>query len=216
MNTQTVSPETAAKLAAAGFPQPAPAPGQWWNVGSEFVFVSESRTKYFTVVRYFPGSRPLVDEYFDLQDFHGLVFLPTVVDILRELGAMYDLSCVKGGLCAVILRYMSNHNPVGSKMHRNPNEAAALAWLDIYEKKSNGMKNAIIREHLAATTKERRSKNCFRFGAVEIKIDHDSPFNGQEFIEIIKVSIYNPDTDVDVVFYSKIQDVQIIENALSE
>lgn len=77
-------------------------------------------------------------------------------------------------------------------------------------------KNEMIRQHLAATTTERRSKNCFRYGAVEVKIDHDSPWNGQEFTEMIKVSIYNPTTDVDVVIFAKIAEVQIIENALSE
>lgn len=75
-------------------------------------------------------------------------------------------------------------------------------------------KNAIIRKHLAATAQERRSKNCFRYGAVEIKIDHDSPWKDQEFTETIRVSIYNPDTDTDVIIITKIEDATVVDNAL--
>jgi hypothetical protein len=37
--TNTVSPETGRRLAAAGFPQPQPAPGQWWGDSEGLVFV---------------------------------------------------------------------------------------------------------------------------------------------------------------------------------
>ena len=76
------------------------------------------------------------------------------------------------------------------------------------------MKNAIIREHLAAVAQERVSKNCFRFGAVEIKIDHDSPNKGVEFPEIFKVSIYNPETDTDIILSVNVDDITILNNAL--
>jgi len=75
-------------------------------------------------------------------------------------------------------------------------------------------KNAIIREHLAATAQERRSKNKFRFGAIEVTIDHDSPHRGIEFQEGIKVSIYNPDTDIDVIIWAKIESVDILTSAV--
>lgn len=75
-------------------------------------------------------------------------------------------------------------------------------------------KNATIREHLASTSEIRRSKNCFRYGAVEIKIGHDSPIDGFEFDETIKVSIYDPQSDVDVIIVAKIKDVVIVDNAL--
>lgn len=144
--TNTVTPETGSLLAAAGFPQPAPAPGQWWNIGSEFVFVSESRIKYFTVVRYFPGARPLVDEYFDLQDFAGLVYLPTVGDILRELhnhfAAMPGYSVeirfspTDAGFQVDVFEDLpfDAMKPIW-EIHEHPAEAAALTWLSIHEKK---------------------------------------------------------------------------------
>lgn len=129
MNTQTVSTGSAAKLAAAGFPQPAPAPGQWWNIKSEFVFISEKTASYFTVVRYVPGTRPLVDEYFDAEDFNGLVFLPTVGDILRELPG-YDIgyyTALEGNPAFVVFDDYGER-AAGSQ---HPAEAAALAWLEM-------------------------------------------------------------------------------------
>lgn len=75
-------------------------------------------------------------------------------------------------------------------------------------------KNAQIRKHLAQTATERRSHNRFSFGAVEIKIDHDSPKEGVGFTETITVSVYDPNSNTDVVFTANIADVQIIENAL--
>lgn len=139
--TNTVTPETGRRLAAAGFPQPAPAPGQWWNIGSEFVFVSESRTKYFTVVRYFPGTRPLVDEYFDLQDFTGLVCLPTVGDILNALGGKYFLCGEHYGFDILAEidarinegeRFVTYSIKTEFSTNNNPAEAAALAWISLH------------------------------------------------------------------------------------
>jgi hypothetical protein len=141
MNNQTVTAQTAHLLAAAGFPQPAPAPGQWWNIGSEFVFVSESRTKYFTVVRYFPGTRPLADEYFDLQDFAGLVYLPTVGDILRhELAEGYGVSrqydTTESGFSWVCAPMEWSMPDMVSAMHEtSEHEAAALAYLKLHLQK---------------------------------------------------------------------------------
>mgnify|MGYP003423607695 CR=1 FL=1 len=132
MNAQTVTVQTARKLAAAGFPQPSPAPGQWWNIASEFVFVSESRTKYFTVVRYFPGARPLVDEYFDLQDFAGLAYLPTVGDIIRELGAWKYLHIRDSAFLVSIECHLGTISHIRHlSMEYNEHEAAALAWLSL-------------------------------------------------------------------------------------
>ncbi len=81
---------------------------------------------------------------------------------------------------------------------------------------STPTKNAQIREHLAATSKERRSKNRFRFGSVEITIDHDSPIKGVDVTEYIRVSICNPATDVDVIFVAKVEDVALIKRAMAE
>lgn len=77
-------------------------------------------------------------------------------------------------------------------------------------------KNSRIREHLAATAEDVRSKNRFRYGVVEIDIDHDSPVHGVEFTEYVRVSVYNPDTDTDMVFCVPVSDVEFIENAMTD
>ncbi|WP_460900751.1 hypothetical protein, partial [Staphylococcus aureus] len=43
-------------------------------------------SKYYTVI-IDDAIEPAVEYYFDLQDFTGLVYLPTVGDIFKELGA---------------------------------------------------------------------------------------------------------------------------------
>lgn len=78
----------------------------------------------------------------------------------------------------------------------------------------NDKKKAIL-QVLAATAQERISKNRFQYSAVMIKIDPDSPVKGIEFDEHIQISIYDSKTDRDIVFSVKIEDVTVIENALS-
>lgn len=143
MNTQTVSPATAAKLAAAGFPQPAPAPGQWWSYKESVIFIwyktitPTSIRDYYTVSKCINGHRPTVDEYFDLEDFNGLVFLPTAGDILRELQqktrtpfwwAITPISS-EGVWCCIQFEGYEGKNLEFENEH--PAEAAALAWLEI-------------------------------------------------------------------------------------
>lgn len=77
-------------------------------------------------------------------------------------------------------------------------------------------KNDLLRQHLAKTCGERRSKNCFRFGAIEIKLGPNSPVSGVEYVEQVKISIYDPSTDVDVVLYCSVDVASVIENALSD
>lgn len=76
--------------------------------------------------------------------------------------------------------------------------------------------NTRIREHLAATCEDRRHKNCFRFGAVEIKIDHDSPVNGVEFDEFVRVSVYDMEIDTEMFFVVPVDSVEFIENAVTD
>lgn len=71
-------------------------------------------------------------------------------------------------------------------------------------------KNAAIRGFLEATAQEIRSKNRFRFGAVEIKIDHDSPVKGVEFTNTISVSVYDRETDSEIVWTANVEDVSIL------
>lgn len=77
-------------------------------------------------------------------------------------------------------------------------------------------KNTRIREHLAATCEERRHKNCFRFGQVEIKIDHDSPLKGVEFTEYIRVSVYNRETGLEMIFVAPVSEVEFLEPTFSD
>lgn len=77
-------------------------------------------------------------------------------------------------------------------------------------------KNSRIREHLAATCEDRRHKNCFRFGAVEIKIDHDSPIKGVEFTEYIRVSVYNRETGLEMIFAAPISEIEFLEPTFSD
>ena len=77
-------------------------------------------------------------------------------------------------------------------------------------------KNKIIREHLKKTCTQRVSKNCFQYGTIQVKIDHDSPQNGVQFTEIIKVSIYDPETDTDIIITAPCPDVLILNNALTD
>lgn len=129
-----VLPETARRLADVGFPQPEPAPGQWWSIAAELVYVSASRPNYFTVVRFLTGARPLVDEYFDKGDFNGLVFLPSATDILRELerSSMFWDERTRG----FSISTTSNVNLIGwtTTNNANPAEAAAAAYLELYKK----------------------------------------------------------------------------------
>jgi hypothetical protein len=76
-------------------------------------------------------------------------------------------------------------------------------------------KKKSILQVLAATAQERISKNRFQYSAVMIKIDPDSPLKGIEFEEHIQVSIYDSKADRDIVFSVKIENVTVIENALS-
>lgn len=136
--TNTVTPETARLLAAAGFPQPAPAPGQWWGDDETLVFVFrawiDEGHSYFIVAQTVAGGRPIIDDYFDARDFRGLVYLPTVGDILRETKD-FELS-VTHYIFAFAAIWEDAEPLERRECHEtNPAEAAALAYLDIHEKK---------------------------------------------------------------------------------
>jgi len=142
MNAQTVTVQTAAKLAAAGFPQPSPAPRQWWGdeSGSVFVF-AEPDSGYIPVIRHPNISYPQVDEYFDYDDFGGLVYLPTVGDILRnELAEGYGVSrqydTTESGYSWVCAPMEWSMPDMVSAMHEtSEHEAAALAYIELHLQK---------------------------------------------------------------------------------
>lgn len=147
MNTQTVSTQTARLLADASFPQPAPAPGQWWGNGGTLVFVwrawIDDGHNYFIVSQTVADGRPIIDDYFDARDFTGLVYLPTVGDILREMGERYSINIVDEKYWTIHREkhtsfgepeydYITESYPI--KDHKSEHEAAALAWLELNKK----------------------------------------------------------------------------------
>jgi len=141
--TSTVSHETARLLAAAGFPQPAPAPGQWWGDDGKIIFVIKTWVsggrEYFAVLTKVENTDiPVIDFYFDASDFTWLVYLPTVGDILRhELAEGYGVSrqydTTESGfswVCAPMEWSMPN---MVSAMHEtSEHEGAALAWISLH------------------------------------------------------------------------------------
>ncbi len=74
--------------------------------------------------------------------------------------------------------------------------------------------NERIREHLKGASDFQWTKNRFRFGFCEIKIDHDSPIHGVEYPEFVTVSVWNPESGVDMRFSVPVESVVFIESAL--
>lgn len=113
----TVTPATARLLADAGFPQPAPAPGQWWY------------NKYEDLICWGHTVDSWGEPYED-----ATTFAPTVGDILRELPDYHivfsDLYPPCGFTC--FDKFDTAHNIIVT--HDNEHEAAALAWLYLHEK----------------------------------------------------------------------------------
>ena len=150
--TNTVSPETGRRLAAAGFPQPQPAPGQWWGDSEGLVFVFGETVPmpginwidengdihpvvgHTPVVHYVSGGRPIIDDYFDARDFTGLVYLPTATDILRECSALIKLSYHFKLFYATYSGSDDSDTGAFLLSDTNPAEAADIAYLSIHEK----------------------------------------------------------------------------------
>ena len=74
--------------------------------------------------------------------------------------------------------------------------------------------NARIRQHLVVTCTEQRTKNRFRFGEVEIIIDHDSPIKGVHFRENVIVSIWDAVSNTEMRFSVPVSEVEFIDDAL--
>lgn len=127
------TPDTSKRLKAAGFPQPQYKRGQFWYDadGIEFlVFGFNGETISGTYLQrggYFGGGK--VDK--------GDCFAPTAADILKELGfefnLWYSIQTEKYMLQKDVGHLMDAPEIVSS--HENSAEAAAKAYLSIYEKK---------------------------------------------------------------------------------
>lgn len=127
------TPATAARLKAAGFPQPDPAPGQFWYIEGALYMVRTSvpagRYKDFMLSRLNSGYDAFVKE----ERFSGLVFAPGVADLLRELPG-YDIgyyTAVEGK--PVFIAFDDNGEKAAEG--KSPAEVLAAAWLELHEGK---------------------------------------------------------------------------------
>lgn len=117
---QHVSHQTAIALRDAGFPQPEPAPGQYWyDLSGEIIQVLECHTDDIMILS--KGNREI---WISPSAFRRrFVFAPTAPDILRELGLGYGLYVSESGntfVCRELSTIWTDENPA---------EACAKAWL---------------------------------------------------------------------------------------
>lgn len=125
-NTQKMnhlSQPTAAALKAANFPQPAPAPGQYWyEPDGELILLLRVRDEYSTFYRFIGYEVDIEEEL-----FARLAYCPTAEEILRELGQEYYLSLFDGGFCCADC----NADPEEELTeYESAAEACAASWLD--------------------------------------------------------------------------------------
>lgn len=127
------TPATAARLKAAGFPQPDPAPGQvWYKEKGDYIIIGFIADKYafHTSYEYGQQRRPLYS-------FSDLTFAPGVADLLRVLGGRACISedsdkrfAVANNLRIKIdWEQISGTAPDWQWFDENPAEALAAAWL---------------------------------------------------------------------------------------
>lgn len=115
-----VSPKTASDLKAADFPQPEPAPGQFWYTPDFGLFVVGPRLigdeRLVRIFYLHTGKAYAKDE----ANFSECIYAPDVADILAE---MPDTP----------LRYSKKYKAFvcGAYEHENPAEAAALAYIEL-------------------------------------------------------------------------------------
>jgi len=123
-----VSFETALRLRAAGFPQPAPDMGQVWawppDEGLHFIAAVAGVSAMHSI--HIGLSTERVKDAGDFKDF---AFAPGPAEILRELGP--DYQCGAQGAYFWCGRMPSPH----ASVEENMAEACAKEWLYINEKK---------------------------------------------------------------------------------
>lgn len=129
------TPTTAARLKAAGFPQPAPAPGQFWYIeGALYIVrtpVPAGRHKDFMLSRLNSGYDGWVREEY----FNRYTFAPGVAELLRALGEHYVISAEQNGLFYATEVALSPRQTKPGILNENPAEALAAAWLEAHEGK---------------------------------------------------------------------------------
>jgi len=123
-----VTPETADRLKAAGFPQPVPEFGQVWyepKSERELICIKPANLVDRTFSFMYPSGTGTL---FNAKD---IVFAPNATDILRELGEAYSL---KFSANEYAIYYFDSDGRNYENSHANPHELCALEWLKIHEK----------------------------------------------------------------------------------
>lgn len=118
-----LSNPTAAALKAANFPQPAPAPGQfWYNLNGDLCCVIYSKQDWSFKIRYInsPNRGGWLEE-------GKFIYCPTAEDILRELPMSYCLSRGEASWFCVDMSLSVYDNEAFE--HESAPEACALALL---------------------------------------------------------------------------------------
>ena len=131
MNNNICTPETAARLKAAGFPQPDPAPGQVWYYASAHPYVLLSPRSDGD---WFVGGLETANSVFNPKI--SATFAPGVADLLRALWFRFTIRFGGNGKF-LVLEITSLNNPEGDVVseNENPAEALAAAWMELNEKK---------------------------------------------------------------------------------
>ena len=136
-----VSFETAKRLEAAGFPQPAPQVGQMWyprHLGALCLIIHANETgpSWLVVGNVESGS---ISRFTPEALVSALVYAPSVTDILNHLRGNYRLSCSNSGWWCDRVEELPDladgFKVVECYNDENPAEACAAAWLSIHEKK---------------------------------------------------------------------------------
>ncbi len=136
----TVSFETAKRLAESGFPQPEIERGQtWFSEESEYLFLGkyEDCDDLPGSIFFIETTMPEILLEGSSEDFEGMVFAPTATDILEEIYEIetgWSLRMISEGWIMERPHSDKGERFHALKMHTNPAEACAAAWLKIKQK----------------------------------------------------------------------------------
>lgn len=128
--------EAAAALKAANFPQPAPAPGQYWYTEDGRLLWLHYISKYSwreTVALFRSIGNIGNSVEYSGASLSALAYCPTAEDILRDMGGNYGLSFHKGKWQCVRTKQEVTD---GVYTHESAAEACAMAWIEMNKKKS--------------------------------------------------------------------------------
>jgi len=127
-----VTHQTAVRLKAANFPPPVPAASQiWYDAFGVGRFVG-SKGRVIILFNWETGSRIRLSANSDF--WAEAVYCPTAAEIMPLLPSEYCIEVVSEGGVAVFRHTWDDTAPAEST-HESMDEALALAWLKIHEKK---------------------------------------------------------------------------------